>query len=544
MAKIGILSLGGLDQKSNNLYLIEIDSRIYILESGINQPLNNNFGVQYFIPKLEYLKVNRDKIKGVFLSSAISHNIMAVVQISKIIPNIKIFGSKVTLDFIKLLFPKEEFNLNVLENNKSFDLEGQKITSFELTSSVPGTFGYIFDTEDGNIIYMINYIFDTIPEYNLSFKNSLNFLEGKNNFIFMSDSSNFNVNKSISPSYRISHILDSRRVDNNRLFLLVYEEDYINIVEALNYAIRNDLEVAFFSKLMFDFTSGLIKDNIVSSKAKISLIKDNYDNLKNKVIIISGNKTDLFRKVLKVFAENLFKFEKNSDVFLISSSAQIGNEHIYQEILNKISLLELDMIEMQKGEKKFINPTLFDLSNYISIISPKYFFPIKGLYKEMKKGANFVENLDRGIKWVISKNGEYNVFTNGEFTGNSLKIKEIGSQVIDFQNDQELNSEIISTRQELNSDGFFSLSFLIDEGKEVLSNIDIQMRGVVFVKNQEELMDRIKSYADEVMIEFKKNDGDFKKIKFQLRKKIEKDIKKTVRKTPKIFINIIRVGNN
>ncbi len=70
MSKINFLALGGLDEKNNHMYILEIDSKIYILDSGIYEPLNSTLGIKHYVPNINYLKENADKIKGVFLSSA------------------------------------------------------------------------------------------------------------------------------------------------------------------------------------------------------------------------------------------------------------------------------------------------------------------------------------------------------------------------------------------------------------------------------------------------------------------------------------------
>ncbi|RKX66960.1 MAG: hypothetical protein DRP42_01745 [Tenericutes bacterium] len=78
MAKINIFALGGLDEKAKNMYVLEIDSKMYIIDAGINEPVRDDFGVQQIIPKLDYLKLNSDKIKGIFLSTPAKYQLGAI----------------------------------------------------------------------------------------------------------------------------------------------------------------------------------------------------------------------------------------------------------------------------------------------------------------------------------------------------------------------------------------------------------------------------------------------------------------------------------
>ncbi len=104
MAKINILALGGLDEKQRRLYILEVDSKMYIIDSGVYEPLNNDFGIQHFIPNMDYLVSNRDKIKAVFLSSANRMNIGSLQQIINIKKDVEIYASKSTLDSLDVFF--------------------------------------------------------------------------------------------------------------------------------------------------------------------------------------------------------------------------------------------------------------------------------------------------------------------------------------------------------------------------------------------------------------------------------------------------------
>ena len=106
MAKIKVLALGGLDEIHKNLYIIEIESMMFILDAGTYQPLSSNFGIQHFIPRLDYIKDNQDKVKGLFISSADVLEFGAIKEIIKIIPKIKIYASKETIYFLTLVYEK------------------------------------------------------------------------------------------------------------------------------------------------------------------------------------------------------------------------------------------------------------------------------------------------------------------------------------------------------------------------------------------------------------------------------------------------------
>jgi ribonuclease J len=108
MANINVIALGGLDEIHKNLYLIEVDAKLFIVDAGMYEPLTANFGIQHFVPKLDYIDQMRDRVKGIFLSQANKLELGAITEIMKIVPKAPIYGSKETVEFIKLLYKQAD----------------------------------------------------------------------------------------------------------------------------------------------------------------------------------------------------------------------------------------------------------------------------------------------------------------------------------------------------------------------------------------------------------------------------------------------------
>ena len=65
MSKVRIFALGGLDEDGKNMYVIENDEDIFVMEAGIKYPDGDQLGVEMVIPDFRYLSENRDRIKAV-----------------------------------------------------------------------------------------------------------------------------------------------------------------------------------------------------------------------------------------------------------------------------------------------------------------------------------------------------------------------------------------------------------------------------------------------------------------------------------------------
>ena len=53
MSKIRIVALGGLDESGKNLYCIEIDDKIIVVNAGLKFPDENQYGIEYIVPDFQ-----------------------------------------------------------------------------------------------------------------------------------------------------------------------------------------------------------------------------------------------------------------------------------------------------------------------------------------------------------------------------------------------------------------------------------------------------------------------------------------------------------
>lgn len=65
--KIHVYALGGLGENGKNMYVVDVDEQIFILDSGIKYPTSELFGVDEIVPDYRMLMNKKHKIKGIFM---------------------------------------------------------------------------------------------------------------------------------------------------------------------------------------------------------------------------------------------------------------------------------------------------------------------------------------------------------------------------------------------------------------------------------------------------------------------------------------------
>ena len=59
MSKVRIFALGGLDEDGKNMYVVQNDEDIFVLECGMKYPESETLGVEMIIPDFKYLIENK-----------------------------------------------------------------------------------------------------------------------------------------------------------------------------------------------------------------------------------------------------------------------------------------------------------------------------------------------------------------------------------------------------------------------------------------------------------------------------------------------------
>ena len=93
MSKINIFSLGGLNENGKNMYVVEIDKDIFVLDAGLKYADDRMLGVDYIIPNFDYIKNNIKRIKGLFITHGHDSQMGAIPDIIKEVPELEIYGT-------------------------------------------------------------------------------------------------------------------------------------------------------------------------------------------------------------------------------------------------------------------------------------------------------------------------------------------------------------------------------------------------------------------------------------------------------------------
>ena len=527
MSKIKIFSLGGLNEIGNNMYVVNVDDNIFVLDAGFKYADDTMLGIDYAIPNFDYLKENIDKIKGIFISHGHDSQYGALPDILSELPNIPIYGTDFTINVIKNILEEDNIkaNLNVVTPHKQIDFGNVLIFPVSLTHSVPGSVGYVINTHDGAIVYTSNFVFD--PTANGAYKTDIGKLAyiGKQGVLcLLSESMYADKVGYTSPNNRIEPIvMDTLNKVNGRVLFNIFEAQLSRIQELFNVVTLLDKKVVILGKKLENIVNEAIDKKYIDFE-KERLLGLNHVNDPNIVVLISDDREKPYSNITRIIRghDKFIKVNEN-DTIMFASPTYDALERSATHIYDEIASLDINLVIVPKKYLSY-HASQEDLMMMLNLMNPKYYFPVIGEYRHQVANADCANKVGMNPDNILLKlNGEVVEFVDGELVESTEKVN-VSEILVDGKNVGDIGELVLKDREILSNNGIVIVSASLDKfTKKVLSGPEILTRGFIYVKDNIDLIKESERISLEVINEFNHdNYVDFNKIKLGIRDKLGK----------------------
>lgn len=542
MSKIKLFSLGGLNENGKNMFVMEIDNDILVFEAGLKYSDEYTLGIDYSIPNIDYLKQNVKRIKGVFLTHGHDENVGALVDIYKYLDNVKIYGSKFTMDIVKKEFESykvDTTNLVEIKVNKAITIGNVKVFPVSLSHSIPDNFGYAVYTNDGVIFYGSDFVFDAVMRgpYQTDI-GKLAYIGKQGVLCLLSESIYADRTGYTTPNHRIEGLIaKTLNKAPGRIIFNVLNSHLYRIQELFNEVMKTDKKIVIMGKRLQNIVNYSLDNGYLHIDRKFIGDLSNLND-KNAIILNTNEREKPYANMIRIINgyDKFIKIEPTDTVFLATPIYE-GREKTFYKMLDDIAKIGADSVILSPKKYLSYHASSEDLMMMLELMQPKYYFPIKGEYRNQVANANLAEMVGIPPENIILKeNGYVATFENGELVEDYLKIPT-GSISIDGDSSDDIGEVVLKDRELLSQNGIIIITATMNKKtKKILVGPEILTRGFIYVKDSTEIIDKIKEICSKIITENTyPNYIDYTKIKNAIREQLSNYLFNTTGNKPMII---------
>ena len=514
----------------------------------LKYPAANMLGVDYIIPKFDYLIENKKKIRGIFLTHAHDGNIGAMPDLMEVLPDVPVYATKFSMKVLKMELEKyniEATNLKEIRPHSKLDVAGFSIFPIAVTHSIPETVAFVLYTDDGAIVYATDFVFDSamLGAYKTDI-GKLAYVGKQGVLCLMAESSYAYREGHTSPKHRISNdFWNILNQTEDRIIISIFPEHVYRIQEIFDEVARTKRKIVLMGRKLQSLVNYASELKYLNFDNKIIGDLSNVND-RDVVILTSDDKEKSFASLEKIISRyDKYITLREGDTVFIAEPIYPGNEKKVAKIMDDLSRLDVDVVTLPFKNHVLHHPSSEDLMQMINLMNPKYYFPIKGEYRYQYMNANVAEQAGMDPKNILLKlNGDVITFVNGKLkeTEDHINADEV---LIDGNTSDDIGDLVIRDRELLSKNGIVIVSATIDKKtKKIIADPQILTRGFIYVKDNLDVVSKTEEISKEVIEEcITGKKVDFTGIKVKIRERLSAYFKEETGSVPMIITVILEI---
>ncbi|MCI9407098.1 MAG: RNase J family beta-CASP ribonuclease [Clostridia bacterium] len=485
---VRIIFLGGVGEIGKNMTAIECGDDIIIIDAGAIFPTDETPGFDLIVPDITYLLERKKKVRGVVLTHGHEDHIGGVPYLLKEL-KVPVAGTKLTLALVDNKLREHRINdakLITIKPDQPFQLGCFKVRPVNVNHSIAGSLALAIETPQGVIFHSGDYKIDLTPVAGdpIDLK-TISELGASGVLLYMGESTNIERAGFTMSETVVGATLDRLFAENSdrRLIVATFASNVHRLQQIIDLAVKHGRKVALSGRSMLNVLEAAEKIGEIrvpdGALVDVSKIKNMRDS--EIVVISTGSQGEPMSALSRMAnGDNPAVTVGKNDTVIISASPIPGNEKLVYRVINNLYRKGADVV-YESLENIHVSGHACREEHKImhTLLKPKYFIPVHGEYRHLKKHMQLAEQLGMPENRMLIPD----IGNCIELTVNGLRRVEnvqSGSRLIDGEGiEDEKASTVIEDRLQLSEEGLFIVSIAVSGG-EVVGEPAINSRGFVF----------------------------------------------------------------
>lgn len=508
--EVAVFAIGGLHEIGRNMYCVQYQDEIVIMDCGIKFPEDDLLGINYVISDYSYLVKNREKIKALVVSHGHEDHIGGIPFLLEKIPEIPVYATPFALALIKSKCEEhgilDRTELHEEHEDTVLTFDKLKVTFFRTTHSIPDTLGIAVHTPLGAVVFTGDFKFDLTPVMNQPAPNFQRMAQlGEEGVLaLLSDSTNAEV-----PQFTKSERFVAGSLHNiitgieGRIIFATFASNLYRVSTAIQAAIDTGRKVAIFGRSMENGIQNGIDLGYLNVPEGLIVDAEAINSLppEKVMLLCTGSQGEPLAALSRIANGTHRQIKlKPHDTVIFSSNPIPGNTLSVNQLINKLMEGGANVVH---GRVNNVHTSGHggqeELKLMVELAKPKYMIPVHGEYRMQVVHAHLAQQAGVPAEnTFVLKNGEVVCFSpEGARIAGDIHVKDV---FVDTSGAADVGNIVVRDRQILSEEGLVVAVATVDyKHKQVLAGPDILSRGFVYMRESQDLINAAQKHVYHVL---------------------------------------------
>ena len=498
---VRLIPLGGLGEIGLNMMLVESGDDLIAVDCGLMFPDDELPGIDHVIPDFTYALAKRDGFRAVVLTHGHEDHIGAVPYLLRE-ARVPVYGTPLTLAFVGERLREhgllEGADLRPLRPRRPVEIGPFRVEPIRVTHSIVDGIGLAIGTPVGTIVHTGDFKLDPSPldgeppDYQRFTE-----LGAEGVLVLCSDSTNADRPGHTRSEVEVGKALTGRfEQAPGRIVIATFASHIHRIQQVLDLAARHERRVALLGMSMQRNVAIAAELGYLRLPVGVVLPLEELVGLApHRQVILSTGSQGEPHSALALMAAGEHKYVQivPGDLVIISARVIPGHERTLGRVINALYRLGAEVLY---EDNAFVHvsghASQEDLKQMLALTRPRYFIPVHGEYRHLLGHARLAGSVGLAPDHIFLIEDGMGV----EFTKTDAAVVgrfPAGRVLVDGKGIGDIGAVVLRDRQLLAEDGLVAVAVTVDARGAVVAGPAIATRGFVYVKENEPLLEELRS---------------------------------------------------
>jgi ribonuclease J len=544
VSRLRYLPLGGLGEVGINMWALEWEKKILVVDSGLMFPQEDMLGIDLVLPDISYLLQKDHEVVGIFLTHGHEDHIGGLPYALKKL-NVPVYGTRLTLGLVKPKLKEHrilrEAELREVRIGDAVQLGPFRVEAVAVCHSIPDAVGLAIKTPVGTVVYTSDFkLDDAPPDGHPTDMDRFRRLGEEGVLLLLSDSTNAERNGR-SGSERDLHVPFERIFSEapGRIVVANFASNIHRIQHLVRMAVQFDRRVAVVGRSLQQNFKTARELGFLQVPEGLTIKLDDAERIapSRLLLLTAGSQGEPMSALTRFAAQQHPAVNvREGDWVVISARPIPGNERMVHQTVNNLYRHGARVFYSEVGNVHVTgHAQREELREMLEAVKPRFFIPVHGEYRQLVLHAELARETGiRAENVVVVEDGEA-VELDGESIRRGEKISS-GLVFVDGLGVGDVEQVVLRDRRHLAEDGILVVTLAIDRDTGSLrAGPDLLSRGVIEPELSLALMADAKNAAMQAINRMRESHADINQLQDAIHDAVSKTVYRQTQRRPMVI---------